>query len=129
VFVERLYLHNALRSHLDASDLKRLPASTATALRSTRPDGLCPFISDESLLHWRDLIADQLSPGQDSQTVQVFAERMGADPRAFAALVASPQQMRRRVFDRLPGGILEQFYRDGLALCLEALQHYWNGAL
>lgn len=128
-FIERLYLHNALRSHLDASDRKRLPASTAATLSSARPYDLCPFISDETLLHWRDLIAEQLSPGQAGRTVEVFAERMGADPRAFAALLASPEAMRQRVFSRLPDGLLERFYREGLSLCETVLQRYWTGAL
>ena len=129
VFIERLYLHNALRSHLDASDRKRLPDSTATTLRSAHPRGFSPFLSDETLLHWRDLIAEQLSPGQAARTVDVFAERMGADPRAFAALVASPEEMQRRVFQRLPDGLLERFYREGLELCESVLQRYWNDTL
>ncbi len=128
-FIERLYLHNALRSHLDASDRKRLPASTAATLSSVRPHDLCPFLSDEILLHWRDLIAEQLSPGQAGRTVEVFAQRMGADPRAFAALLASPEEMRRRVFSRLPDGLVERFYREGLRRCETVLQRYWNGAL
>jgi hypothetical protein len=75
------------------------------------------------------LIAEQLSPGQAARTVDVFAERMGADPRAFAALVASPEEMQRRVFQRLPDGLLERFYREGLELCESVLQRYWNDTL
>ncbi len=127
-FIERLYLHNALRSHLDASDRKGLPVSTAATLSCARPHDFCPFISDETLLHWRDLIAEQLSPGQSGRTVEVFAERMGADPRTFAALLASPEEMRRRVFSRLPDGLLERYYREGLSLCETVLQRYWAGA-
>ncbi len=128
-FIERLYLHNVLRSYLDASDRKRLAASTAATLSSAHPRDLCPFISDETLLHWRDLIAEQLSPGQAGRTVEVFAERLGADPRAFAALLASPEEMQRRVFSRLPDGLLERFYREGLRLCETVLEDYWTGAL
>jgi hypothetical protein len=54
---------------------------------------------------------------------------MGADPRTFAALLASPQEMQRRVFDRLPEGLLDNYYRNGPGLCLEVLQRYWNGTL
>jgi hypothetical protein len=61
--------------------------------------------------------------------VAVFAERMGADPYAFAALLASPQEMQRRVFCHLPEGVLEQYYRAGQTLCVEVLQRYWEGAL
>jgi hypothetical protein len=90
---------------------------------------LCPFISDDNLLHWRDWIAEQLSPGQAAQTVEVFAQRMGADARSFAALLASPHAMQRRVFDRLPDGLLERYYAAGRELCLDVLQRYWEGTL
>ena len=126
---ERLYLHNALRSHLDMSDLRRLSPDLAPTLRQACPQGWCPFIRDESLAQWQDVIAAQLAPGPGSRTVAVFAERMGADPHQFAALLASPDGMQRRVFDRLPPGLLEHYAEAGLTLGGETLAQYWAGML
>ncbi len=123
---ERLYLHNALRSYLDDRDRRQLPASAAASLRAAKPQSWLPFIGDESLLHWRDLIAEQLAPGNAALTVEVFAQRMGADPGRFAALLASPQDMQRRVFSRLPPGKVEAYYAAGMERCEQLLRSYWS---
>lgn len=125
---ERLYLHNALRSYVDEHDRRQLPASTAASLRAAKPHGWLPFVGDDTLLHWRDLIAEQLSPGQAGRTVEVFAKRMGADPRRFAALLASPEEMQRRVFAHLPPGKVDRYFPEGVAVCARLLQDYWNDA-
>jgi hypothetical protein len=125
-FRERLYLHNAFRAHWDAQDLRRLPASTAIRLRAAEPEAWLPFVDDDVLRRWRDLVADQLAPGGAARTVEVFAERMGADPRAFAALVNSPDEMERRVFVRVPPARLIQYQTDGLAGCVVRIQAYFN---
>ena len=126
-FRERLYLHNAFRAHWDAQDLRRLPASTAPCLRAAEPRAWLPFVDDDDLRRWRDLVADQLAPGGAARTVEVFAERMGADPRAFAALVNSPAEMEHRVFARVPPARLIQYQADGLARCVKRIHAYWSG--
>ncbi len=125
-FRERLYLHNIFRAHWDAQDLRRLPPAIGSDLRAARPDDWLPFVGDDHLRRWRDLVADQLAPGAAARTVEVFAERMGADPHAFAALVNSPAEMERRVFARVPSARLEQFCADGLARCIARLHAYFN---
>ncbi len=127
-FRERLYLHNIFRAHWDAQDLQRLPPAIGMDLRAARPDDWLPFVGDDPLRRWRDLVADQLAPGAAARTVEVFAGRMGADPRAFAALVNSPTEMERRVFARVPPARLEQFCADGLARCIARLHAYFGGA-
>ncbi|MEP7356255.1 MAG: zinc dependent phospholipase C family protein, partial [Anaerolineales bacterium] len=94
-FRERLYLHNALRTHMDADDLARLAAPTAASLKAAEPSGWLPFEADPHLRTFRDLIADQLGPGA-GRTVEVFAQRMRVDPAAFARLLASPDEMQAR---------------------------------
>jgi len=123
---ERLYLHNALRIYVDDRDRRRLPGATAASLHTSRPHHWLPFVTDDVLLHWRDLVAEQLTPGHAARTLEVFAERMGADPRALAALLASPDEMHRRVFVRLPAGKLDTYYTEGLAQGARLLQTYWN---
>jgi hypothetical protein len=125
-FRERLYLHNILRAHWDAQDLQWLPTTTGNGLRAARPQRWLPFVSDDSLRRWRDLVADQLAPGAAARTVEVFAERLGADPHAFAALVNSPADMERRVFARISPARLEQFCADGLARSLARIHAYFN---
>jgi hypothetical protein len=123
---ERLYLHNALRSYVDERDRRYLSNATGASLHAARPKHWLPFVGDDSLLRWRDLVAEQLTPGHAARTVEVFAQRMGADPRALAALLASPEEMHRRVFARLPAGKIDSYYAEGLARGARLLQTYWG---
>ncbi|MGH2523032.1 MAG: zinc dependent phospholipase C family protein [Anaerolineales bacterium] len=127
-FRERLYLHNVLRAHWDARDLTALPNSTAGLLRAAAPGRWLPFVTDPHLRTWRDRVAEQLSGGA-SRTVEVFAERLDADPQAFAALLASPDEMQRRVFARIPAERLDAFRALGLAHSAQIIHAYWEGRL
>jgi hypothetical protein len=127
-FRERLYLHNVLRAHWDAADLARLPPATAEQLGAARPAGWLPFVHDEHLGAWRDLVARQLQPG-GARTVEVFAERMNTDPRVLAALLASPDEMQRRLFVHLAPGALDRYRAAAIAAAAQALAAYWRGQL
>jgi hypothetical protein len=123
-FRERLYLHNVLRAHWDAADLARLPPTLDDALRGARPDGWLPFVDDAHLLTWRDLVADQLGPGA-ARTVEVFAQRMGADPEALARLLASPDELDRRLFAHVPPGALARYRAGAVDAAAETIRDYW----
>ena len=126
-FHERLYLHNVLRAHWDAQDLERLPPGAAVSLKAAQPAAWLPFVDERHLSAWRDLIADQLGAGQ-GRTVEVFAQRMRVDPREFAALLASPAELERRVFSHLPHGALADYRARALARGVEVIDAYWQGA-
>jgi hypothetical protein len=127
-FGERLYLHNALRAWDDARDLAALPAADISAgLRRAEPEAWLPFLADHDLRAWRDLVADQLGPGGAARTLEVFAARMRADPRAFAALVRSPREMQRRVLARVAPEQLARFRADGLRESIDLIHAYWEG--
>jgi len=123
-FRERLYLHNVLRAHWDAADLDRLASTLDDVLRGARPDGWLPFVDDAHLLTWRDLVADQLGPGA-GRTVEVFAQRMGADPEALRALLASPDELARRLYVHLPAGALERYRAGAITAAAAAIGDYW----
>jgi hypothetical protein len=125
-FRERLYLHNALRAVWDAEDLARLRPAVALNLKAAEPLGWLPFVDDHHLRAWRDLIADQLTSGA-GRTVEVFAQRMRADPKAFAALLASPEEMERCVFSHLPPGALDEYRALALAGSVRVICAYWQG--
>jgi len=127
-FAERLYLHNVLRAHWDAADLARLPPGLAGHLGAAQPEGWLPFVHDQHLRAWRDLVAGQLGPGA-ARTVEVFAERMNADPRVLAGLLASPDEMQRRLFVHLAPGALERYREDAVAAAAQMVAAYWRGDL
>lgn len=124
-FRERLYLHNVLRAYWDALDLSRLTPATAADLAAANPHAWLPFVADADLARWRDLVAEQLAETGTSRTVEVFAARMQADPAAFAALLASPHELDRRLFRRLPPAALDTYRATALAESLEVIERYW----
>ena len=125
-FRERLYLHNVLRAHWDAQDLARLTPDTARGLNAAEPRGWLPFVVDEHLRAWRDLLGDQLGSGA-GRTVEVFAERMRVDPVAFAELLASPDELERQVLRRLPPGTLAEYRAQALEASARTISAYWRG--
>lgn len=126
-FRERLYLHNVLRADWDAEDLQKLEPAVAQRLTAAQPRGWLPFVDDRHLTAWRDLIAGQLSRGA-GRTVEVFAQRMRADPLAFAALLASPEEMDRRVFSHLPPGALADYRARALEASVQVIGAYWQAS-
>lgn len=125
-FRERLYLHNVLRAHWDALDRARLAPTAAADLATAEPRGWLPFVEDSYLAAWRDLVAGQLAEAGGSRTVEVLAARMQADPAAFAALLASPDELERRLFRRLPPGALDDYRAEALARSGEVIKTYWS---
>jgi Zinc dependent phospholipase C len=124
-FRERLYLHNVLRTYLDQDDLPRLNGM-GHSLRAARPDGWLPFLADDALRGWRDLLAEQLQPGGTTRTLDIFAQRMKRDPGEIAALLNSPAELDRRIFSHLPAERLVAFRAEGLARCLALAEAYWE---
>lgn len=126
---ERLYLHNVLRTWLDRQDQQRLNDSVATALRETEPRGWLPFVSDEYLTAWRDWLAEQLGPGRNVQTAEVFAQRMSVSATEVEAVLRSPQQMEERIFRHIPRSALRSFHDTGYARSVALISGYITRAI
>lgn len=123
-FPRRLFLHNTLRIHLDRLDVPQLRAGMGETLKQAAPSGWLPFLADDDLRRWRDFVADQLIGGAISQTVEVFAARMGLAPTDFESLLQSPTAMQAQIFDRLPLDGLAAFRGEGLAASRDVLAEY-----
>lgn len=108
-FRQRLYLHNVLRSFLDYKLMPRLPEDLGAAIRRAEPSGWLPFVSDEVLCRWRDLLAVQLEPGAPIQTVEIFAARQGIPAEEYYRMISSEDQLNRMIFSRLPREALHSF--------------------
>ncbi len=128
-FRERLYLHNILRAAWDAADLARLAPAVGPTLSAAAPAGWLAFVADHHLAAWRDWVADQLRPGAASRTVEVFTQRMQADPRAFADLLASPAELDRRLYAYLPPAVLDHYRAAALAASARLLTAYYAGQI
>lgn len=121
---EQAFLHNVLRTWMDAQDQQRLNGNVTTSLRSVAPRDWLPCIQDADLNTWRDWLVRQLSPGQSAQTAQVFARRMGVSAAEMESLLQSPKQMERRVFQRVPLDTLRAFREAGYTRSVALINRY-----
>ena len=128
-FRERLYLHNILRAAWDAADLARLTPLAGPTLAAAEPHGWLPFVEDQHLAAWRDWVADQLRPGAASRTVEVFTQRMSVDPAAFAALLADPAALDRRLYAFVPPAVLAAYRAAATAASGRAITLYFAGQI
>lgn len=119
-FRQRLYYHNVLRAYIDRQILPQLPIDAGIRLGKVIPESWLPFVKDQSLADWRDLLAQQLYPGAAIQTVEVFSSRQGISAPEYYALLTSEKRMKDEVFEHLPLESIDsyraQLLKDNLKL-------------
>ncbi len=125
-FPERIYLHNVLRTYLDIQILAGLNHRIGERIASTNPQGWLPFVQDDHLMRWRDLLVEQLQPGAHIRTVDVFAARQGISPAAFYELVESEARMDEAVFTHLPRHTLKTYRQELIGANHILLQAYFG---
>jgi hypothetical protein len=96
-----LTLH-VLLSHLDERDLQQLPAGEHYYLMSAEPCRWLPFMPDEALRGWRDIIAAQLPPAGASRTLEILGKRVGLSVEEMAGYVTSKARMDEIVWSTIP---------------------------
>ena len=111
-FRQRLYLHNVLRSYMDLQGFACINGYTRGYLEQVGFDRWLPFVSDNHLRAWRDLLTDQLKPGAEIQTVEVFASRQGIPPGTYYDLLNSEEALEREIFVHLPCYHLDTFLME-----------------
>lgn len=128
-FHRRLIDHNLLRAHLDRLDRDDLPDDLDSQLAQAQPDGWLPFAGDQDIGRWRDHLLEQVSPGGHARTVEVFAAKSGVPQRQFALELDSKDTLQSRVFDPLPAGLIDRFWRVGLENSIRIVAAYTLGSL
>jgi hypothetical protein len=125
---ERIFLHNVLRTYLDREDQARLKDGMGAALAQADPRGWLPFVPDEILRAWRDLLVAQLQPGHHVRTAEVFAARMRVPAQAVEEALNSPAQMAR-IFRHVPPEQLNSYRSQVLGRSIELINAYLGGTL
>lgn len=121
---ERSFLHNVLRTWMDARAQRRLNGSVDIALQQTAPQGWLPFVGDEHLRAWRDWLVEQLGPGHSVQTAEVFARRMDVPVAEIEEMLRSPRQMEERIFGRISRAELGSLHDTGYARSVALIGRY-----
>lgn len=96
-----LALH-VLLSYLDERDLKQLPDGEHEHLVSAEPRDWLPFMPDDALRGWRDIVAAQLPPAGASRTLEILGKRIGMTVEDMTEFLASKTQMGEIVWANVP---------------------------
>jgi len=111
-FSHRQYIHNVLRAYLDKELSPKISRESVFHLGQASPLDWLPFIIDERLCEWRDYLVNQLCPGGQIQTVEVFADRQGIAPDKYYQALESEELMDREVFSHIDRQSLSYYYQQ-----------------
>jgi hypothetical protein len=101
------YMLHMLLGTLDARDYDRLPRGEHyAAVVAAQPDRWLPFIPDDALVEWRDLIAGQIAPGASSSTVEILSQRINMPPAEMHSFINTPEQMDQALWRKVPPAII-----------------------
>jgi hypothetical protein len=83
-------------------------------------------MSDTILSGWRDFVAEQIKPGGDSQTLQVFGSRIGFSPEDLRAILDSPERMETDLWAHITPDLLTEIETAMYRHAREQMLVYWN---
>jgi hypothetical protein len=123
-FAYRRYLHNVLRTFLDEQILPALPEGIGECLeRADAIDGL-PFADEATLAKWRDFVAEQLRPGAEVKTIDLFASRDGVSTDTFSEILNSEKRLEEEVLSIVPTEVLVEYRQDVIVENVKLLNEY-----
>ena len=111
---------------LDARAYAVLPAEMGHTLATTTPQDWLPFLPDDTLADWRDLIAGQMPPDGHSQTLDLMATRASSDPAWIADIITDPAQMANRIWAHIPRDVVEQTETEMVSHAQQAIARFFE---
>ncbi len=99
---ESLLMLHVLLAYLDEYDRRQIDNGDYSALHAAAPDHWLPFIGDDALVGWRDVVAIQLAPDARSQTFAIFGQRIAKTEAEIEALVHDEPWMHDKLWAKLP---------------------------
>ena len=122
---DKFFALHLILTVLDERDEGLLESWQAASLARCEPNNWLPFMSDEVLRGWRDLVTRQIMPGGLSETLEIFARRLRCDPAEIRTALDDPVKMQFTLWRHVPetrlAAVEEQVYaftRDQLAVYL-----------
>ncbi len=82
-----------LLTHMDERDEGKLESWQAESLSQCAPQQWLPFMSDEVLISWRDLIYHQIMPDGVSKTLEIFSKRLFVEPMFLRTILDKSDTM------------------------------------
>ena len=109
---------------MDERDEPQLFDWQAESLRRSEPCSWLPFMSDEVLRGWRDMVARQITPGGMSETLTIFGLRLKRDPAEIRGVLDDPALMDFYLWRHVPKASLDTVERQAYAFTRDQLAVY-----
>jgi hypothetical protein len=100
-----LMLHIIL-IYMDERDERLLETWQPAGLISAKPNQWVEFLTDADLVDWRDAIYEQIKPGGQSKTLEIFGQRIMKTPDDIRAILDSEDLMQSGLWNNIPQVIL-----------------------
>ena len=122
----RFYVLHFLLTAMDERDQAQLDALDPDILSACDAQDWLPFMPHRVLLDWRDFIAEQLRGV--SQTVPIFASRIGISAQQMRTTLDSPTQMQSMLWTHISPQTLAEIEAGMFDHALVQLGLYWQAS-
>lgn len=123
---ERFYMLHILLVKMDMRDLESLESWQSGALAQANPDHWLGFMPDKDLCFWRDLIYEQIKPDGESQTLDIFSQRISRTPEEIITLMNDPAEVQARLWTHIPEELVQTVEADMYQHAKEQMMIYWD---
>lgn len=120
----RFTAHNALLAHEDRLAYATLGDGYGTQLLSLDAAGWLPFDKANNLEAWQKLVGEQLLPENDTQTIQIYAERMNMSPAELETKLNSTAWLQSHIFDHVSRGLIDHVFEQAVTGGIELVANY-----
>lgn len=117
-------VHNILLTYLDQLAQAELPETAVSTLAAARSQQWLPFAPDTALSDWQAMLVAQLQPGAPSQTINIYAARLGMTPSQFATSLQDPDWMETHVFGKIPVTNVQTILKDAVPRSIALISNY-----
>lgn len=122
---DKFFALHLILTYMDERDEATLEPWQADMLVKCTPSHWLPFMPDDVLCTWRDLVAEQIAPDGNSQTLTIFSNRLRLAVELIRETLDNPDEMNRRLWQHVPKSLLAiaetqiyAFTRDQLCVYL-----------
>jgi hypothetical protein len=120
----RTMVHFVLLTFLDMQAEARLAPETSQVLADAAPQRWSPFIPDDILRQWRDVLVPQLSPKGESRTVEIYAGRLKIPPEEFGHKLRDQTWLEQNLFRNVPVDTIQEILQHSIDRASDLVQDY-----
>lgn len=120
----RFYMLHIILCYMDERDLDLLAPWQWYTLQTAEPFKWVQFMSDDDLRAWQKLIYEQIKPGGESKTLEIFGGRIGKEAQEMRDFLDSPQQMQAGLWDNITKSVLAEVEANMYTHALAQMQVY-----